>query len=106
MQCSDLASCDELRRLVGWNQLPEDWGLLLQLSPPGCFIAERDGRIVGTVTTVQYQKKIAWIGMLIVHPDSRGRGVGAQLLTRAIEFLRAERIPSIKLDATPQGEPL
>jgi predicted N-acetyltransferase YhbS len=106
MQCSDVPFCDELRRLVGWNQLPEDWALFLRLSPTGCFVAELEGRIAGTVTTIQYEKKIGWIGMLIVHPERRGLGVGSQLLKRAIEFLRAEGVPSIKLDATPEGAPL
>jgi predicted N-acetyltransferase YhbS len=106
MHSSDVVSCDELRRLVGWNQLPKDWSLFLKLSPTGCFVAELEGRLAGTVTTIPYEKKIGWIGMLIVHPDWRGGGVGSQLLTRAIEFLRSEGVPSIKLDATPQGEPL
>ncbi len=106
MHSSDLSSCNELRQFVSWNQLPEDWSLLLRFSPAGCFVAESNGRVVGSVTTIQYEKKIAWIGMLIVHPENRGRGIGSQLLTRAIEFLRAEKIASIKLDATPQGEPL
>jgi predicted N-acetyltransferase YhbS len=106
MQSSDLVSCDQLRRLVGWNQLPEDWALFLRLSPSGCFVAELEGRIAGTVTTIHYEKKIGWIGMLIVHPEWRGLGVGSKLLKRAIDFLRAEGVPSIKLDATPQGEPL
>jgi predicted GNAT family N-acyltransferase len=106
MQKSDLDFCDELRRLAGWNQRREDWMMYLRLAAEGCFIAEMDDRPVGTATTIDYEKKIGWIGMLIVHPSCRGAGVGRQLLARAIEHLQQEKVHTIKLDATPQGEPL
>ena len=103
---ADLPVCDELRRLAGWNQTPNDWRRFLHLSPNGCFIAERGGAPVGTVTTIAYSREIAWVGMLLVHPEARGRGIGRALLVNAIDYLKGERIPCIKLDATPKGEPL
>ncbi len=106
MRNEHLGACDELRRLAGWNQRPDDWRRFLKLSPKGCFVAMAGASVIGTVTTIQYQGEVAWIGMLLVHPQSRGRGIGKALLLRAIEHLQAEGIPSIKLDATPLGEPL
>src|SRR5216110_1030000 len=44
--------------------------------------------------------------MVLVDPQYRGRGIGTQLLKRAIEYLDGLKIPAIKLDATPQGKPL
>lgn len=106
MQESDLDFCDELRALAGWNQRREDWMLFLRLAPEGCFLGELDDRAAGTVTTIQYEQKIGWIGMLIVHPGCRGRGVATRLLEHAIGHLQERGVRTIKLDATPQGEPL
>lgn len=102
----DLPFCEELRRVAGWNQRAEDWERFLRLSPEGCFVAEQGGQPAGTVTTIRYGWEMGWIGMLLVHPDWRGRGVGTALLDRAIACLQEQRVRSIKLDATSQGEPL
>src|SRR5437667_12657960 len=44
-----------LKEAVGWNQTQEDWERFLQASPEGCFVAEQDGRVAGTVTTIVYE---------------------------------------------------
>lgn len=90
----------------GWNQTDADWRRLLRLGPDGCFAARIDGRLVGTVTTTIYERALAWIGMMIVHPAARRRGIGAALMTRAIGHLEAAGVACVKLDATPAGLPL
>jgi len=102
----DLAAADQLRAELGWNQTIQDWQRLLELSPEGCFVAERMGKIVGTSTTVSYGTALAWIGMMMVHPASRGQGIGEALLRRCVEHLRQRGVACIKLDATPMGQPL
>ena len=106
MRAADLPRADELRKIAGWNQRPADWQRFLELSPEGCFVAEVNDAIAGTVTTIQYRREVAWIGMLLVAPQSRGGGIGKALLMRAVEHLQKEKIASIKLDATPLGEEL
>jgi GNAT superfamily N-acetyltransferase len=106
MTPADVPAGMRLKELAGWNQTPEDWVRFLQQNPEGCFVAECDGRVAGTVTTIVYGSSLAWIGMVLVDPDFRGKGVGTALLHRALEFLDARRVPCIKLDATPQGKPL
>lgn len=101
---SDLLFADSLRGLVGWNQTINDWKRLLALSPHGCFIGEWRGVPAGTATTICYGTKLAWIGMVLVHPDFRGRGIGRALLDRCLEYLRGCGVACIKLDATPQGK--
>src|SRR5688500_4063969 len=44
--------------------------------------------------------------MMIVHPTDRRRGIGAALMTRALDHLDAAGISCVKLDATPAGLPL
>jgi GNAT superfamily N-acetyltransferase len=102
----DLAAADQLRADLGWNQTILDWQRLLTLSPEGCFVAEQNARIVGTCTTVTYGKALSWVGMMMVHPASRGQGLGNALLQRAVDHLRQRGPRCIKLDATPMGQPL
>jgi GNAT superfamily N-acetyltransferase len=89
-----------------WNQTEQDWRRLLQTSPKGCFGALLDGCLIGTVTTVAYGTELAWIGMMLVDPDYRRRGLGTRLMQAALEHLRRIGAASIKLDATPAGRPL
>jgi GNAT superfamily N-acetyltransferase len=100
----DIPAGLRLCRIAGWNQLAVDWELFLRLSPRGCRAAVQDGKVVGTVTTVNYENRFAWVGMVLVDPEARGQGVGTQLLQEAMSILRG--IPSIRLDATPQGRPV
>jgi len=100
----DIPAGLQLCRIAGWNQLSADWELFLRLSPRGCRAAVQNGKVVGTVTTVNYENRFAWVGMVLVDPEARGHGVGTQLLQEAMSILRG--IPSIRLDATPQGRPV
>ena len=104
-QKTDFGFADSLRALVGWNQTKDDWMRFLNHQPDGCFIAEWDGQPVGTATTTIYEDKVAWIGMVLVHPDARRRGIGRALLEHCIAFLKL-RVACIKLDATPLGKTL
>lgn len=96
----------ELSSLAGWNQTADDWRRLIELSPEGCFKAVQDGRIVGSVTTTPLGKRVAWIGMMLVHPEFRRRGIARGLMLRVIELLRKQGFATIGLDATPYGKPL
>lgn len=100
---TDIPWADSLRAIAGWNQTPADWERFVELSPQGCLAAEVEGRPVATATTVRYGSDIAWIGMILVHPDFRRRGIARILMEHCIELLRAAKVRSIKLDATPEG---
>lgn len=62
--------------------------------------------MVGTSATIAYAGRIGWIGIVIVDPEHRGRGVGTRLLEHAIDHLDRRHVPTMKLDATPLGQPL
>ncbi|MBZ5564427.1 MAG: GNAT family N-acetyltransferase [Acidobacteriia bacterium] len=106
MTLQDIPAGMRLKEIAGWNQMPADWERFLNASPDACFIAECEGRVVGTVTTISYEDRFSWIGMVLVDPDFRGRGIGTRLLEKAISHLDARGIPTLKLDATPQGKPI
>ena len=102
----DLVAADELRQLAGWNQTIDDWRLLLSFEPHGCFVAVQEGQVIGTVTTTRYGRAMAWIGMMLVHPDHRRRGIGTRLMRRALDHLQECGVDCIRLDATPAGQPV
>ena len=106
MTKKDIPAGLRLKELAGWNQTAADWNRFLDASPEGCFVAEVEDKVRGTATTISFENKFAWIGMVLVDPEYRGRGIGTRLLERTIEYLEHQRMPTMKLDATPQGKPL
>src|SRR5262249_13322560 len=68
-------------------------------------VAELDGTPVGTVTTCRFGA-VAWIAMMLVDAQFRGRGIGRALMTRALDDLDGHGVRSIRLDATPLSQPL
>jgi GNAT superfamily N-acetyltransferase len=106
MTKQDIPAGIRLKELAGWNQTAADWNRFLDASPEGCFVAEVDGHVRGTAATISFENRFAWIGMVLVDPEFRSRGLGTKLLERTIEYIDQRKIPTMKLDATPQGKPL
>ncbi len=104
MGLSDMDSLMKIKNAEGWNQLEKDWAFLINYRESVNLVAIQDDRIVGTVTAINYANKVAWIGMMLVDRDYRGRGISKLLLNDAIRKLK--RSISIKLDATPAGKPV
>lgn len=100
----DIDAGMRLKAASGWNQTADDWHLFLRLNPTGCFVATHEGEVVGTVTALNYENQVAWIGMVLVDPTFRGQGVGTQLVQAAVDSLSSCRV--IGLDATPAGQNL
>jgi GNAT superfamily N-acetyltransferase len=102
----DIPGAMRLKDAAGWNQTALDWERLISANPEGCFAAEHEGRLIGTSTTITYEDRFAWIGMVVVDAQHRGHGVGTKLLQAAIQYLDSRGVPCMKLDATPLGKPL
>ena len=87
-----------LTDLEAWGYTREDFRRLLALSPDGCFVAERDGRVVGVLTTTTYEG-LAFLGAVIVAPELRGKGVGKEMMEAALAHLRATGVRTVRLNA-------
>lgn len=92
-----------LGTLSGWNQVQSDWRRIFNYEPRGCFVAMVNGDTVATISTTTYGKDLAWIGMMLVHPDFRRQGIATALMKHAIGWLHHRGTACIKLDATPAG---
>src|SRR5262249_23102205 len=103
LSISDIPDAMALVHQAGWNQTPADWMRFLATTPAGCFKALVDGRLVGTVTTLAYDERLAWIGMVLVDRAHRSRGIGRLLMETVLDYADRTRIRCVMLDATPAG---
>jgi predicted N-acetyltransferase YhbS len=76
--------------------------LTRRLQLDGVFVAERDGRIVGTVGAVDYGK-LAYVGLMAVSPVVQSQGIGRTLMEHMLGWLKERECPMVLLDATDRG---
>lgn len=63
---------------------------LRELDPAAerCWIAEKDGRAVGSIFVVRHDQTTAKLRMLYVDASARGLGIGQRLVAEAVRFAR------------------
>ena len=102
LQTGDIPEAMCLVHAEGWNQTERDWQILIEVSQNVCVAAEISNKLVGTATAINYNKDVAWIGMVLVDRKYRGRGISKILLSSLLDNLKMCK--TIKLDATPAGQ--
>jgi GNAT superfamily N-acetyltransferase len=101
----DIDDAFRISSLAGWNQTRDDWRLLLETAEV-CIAIEAAGRLASTATLICYGTKLAWVGMVLTHPDFRRRGFARLLMNEIMQRACELRIASVKLDATDFGRNL
>ena len=71
-----------------------------RLARPGLdrlWVAERAGRLVGSIAIVGREDASAQLRWFMVHPEARGRGLGRHLIDEALTFCREAGCRSVYL---------
>ncbi|MEZ5275641.1 MAG: GNAT family N-acetyltransferase [Opitutaceae bacterium] len=103
LEPADATACLRLSSLAEWNQSESHWRFLLEKGwGRGVTF---DDMIVGTVVVLAYPNGIGWVGMILVDPVWRGRGLATCLLQEAVEYCESVGLVPA-LDATPEGQPI
>jgi GNAT superfamily N-acetyltransferase len=99
---ADIGDALALVAEAGWNQVANDWRIMLACGEGSC-VRDSWGRAIATSVALPYPEGgFGWVGMVLVHGPFRKRGLATTLLGGAIDALRAKgRVPM--LDATPAG---
>jgi predicted N-acetyltransferase YhbS len=97
----DIATATVLSREQAWPHREEDWALFLEAGEG--IVAERVGRVLGTVMAWRYGEDFAAVGMVIVASDVQGQGVGRKLMEAMLHRLAGR---TVVLNATAAGLPL
>ena len=100
MTSDDISLGMKLKSYAGWNQTEADWEMFLNAGGDN-FVANLDGNDVGTVTAIPFSNHFTWIGMVLVDPFARRKGIGTALLNKSIEESRKNG--PVRLDATADG---
>jgi GNAT superfamily N-acetyltransferase len=61
------------------------------------WLAESEGRIIGSVAIVRTSKVEAQLRWYLVHPDYRGRGLGKSLIQEALKFCKERKYNNVFL---------
>lgn len=97
----DVPAAMTLASSAGWNQIDDDWSMLLRLGR-GYGVRDQDERLIASSVIMPYAPSIGWIGMVLVDATMRRRGLASSLLDNAIASIQRSGLISM-LDATPAG---
>jgi GNAT superfamily N-acetyltransferase len=82
----------------GWNPGRHDARCFYAADPKGFLLAEVGDEPVGCVSAVAYGPAYGFLGLYLVRPQWRGRGIGLQLWQKAVARLGAR---TVGLDGVP-----
>jgi ribosomal protein S18 acetylase RimI-like enzyme len=76
----------------GWNPGLHDAHCFYAADPAGFFVGELRGQPVGSVSAVAYGEHFGFVGLYIVKPEFRGKGLGFRIWRHAMTYLGERNI--------------
>lgn len=92
----------DLAAREGWNPGLHDAACFAAADPDGFLVAEHQGRVVGCISAVRYPGNFGFIGLYIMVPEWRGRGIGWRLWQQGMQRLQG---CLVGLDGVPAQQP-
>lgn len=74
-----------------------EFGRAIRPEKDRLWLAERDGRLVGSIGIVGRDEGAAQLRWVLVHPDARGHGLGRRLMQTALTFCHQAEYRSVFL---------
>lgn len=87
MSLGDLEIAMGWARSEGWNPGLDDAAAFLVADPGGFLIGRVDDAPASSISLVRYGAEFAFLGLYIVAPEHRGRGLGHALWRQALDAL-------------------
>jgi GNAT superfamily N-acetyltransferase len=85
LQLPDMVLPVELASREQWNPGRDDGEFLFRADSKGFFAAVKGNQVLGTIASVKYENNTGFIGLHIVLPEHRNKGVGENLLKTAVD---------------------
>ncbi|MGV6848488.1 MAG: GNAT family N-acetyltransferase [Marinibacterium sp.] len=98
MNSADLDMVLDWAAQEGWNPGLDDAAAFLAADPGGFFLRLVDGEPAAAISVVNHGADVAFLGLYICRPEFRGRGLGLDLWTHALDHA-GDRI--VGLDGVP-----
>ncbi|HLO35085.1 MAG TPA: GNAT family N-acetyltransferase [Candidatus Deferrimicrobium sp.] len=105
MTARDVEPAADLLRREGFGERLTFLTWALDQPTISLFLAEHDGRIVGTGVGSAHGNA-GWVGVIFVTPDRRGNGLGRQITRTVLDALEARGCRTQVLLASPLGRPI
>lgn len=106
---ADIPDLLRLSAMVGWDYDEEEVATFF-ITGRVFGHRDREGGVCSCAAVIPYGESLASIGMVIVHPDYRGRGLGKEVTQACVDAGNEQtadgRPPALMLVATPAGRPV
>ncbi len=86
----------DLREAVRWNRMEREYSNPLLISFYHIAVYEAD-KLIGYIDCVSNGVTDAYIQDLMVHPDYQGKGIGTELMTQMVAYLKEKHIYMISV---------
>jgi ribosomal protein S18 acetylase RimI-like enzyme len=96
MTHDDIPTAVDITDKEGWGYSEDDFSVMMELAPHGCFVGEIDEERVGMLTTINYGET-AWIGNVVIRSDHRRTKLGSELVNHAVSYLKGKAVKTVGL---------